>query len=176
MPNVVRLERWSKLINAVSRLSGAQTIDELVNALRESARTIAGSDGITVIRREGDKVAYIAEDAISPLWTGQSFPIHKCISGIAILEQAPVLIPDIMKDPRVPHEAYLTTFVKSMAMFPIGIGQPVMAMGAYWRTAGPINPEAVSLMTSLARSAGAAFENVQVLQRAYAERDRLRQA
>jgi hypothetical protein len=154
-------ERRRRLIHALSNLSLVRSLPELVDALRASARKVAGSDGITIIRREGERVAYIAEDAQTPLWTGHDFPIDACISGLAMLENRPILIPDIYADARVPHAAYAPTFVKSMAMFPIGSGEPQMAMGAYWGSAGPIDPEAVSLLSSLARTASEAFARVE---------------
>ena len=95
-------EQRRLLTEAMARLSHATSIDELVNVLRECARTIARCDGVTVIRREGDRVAYVAEDAMTPLWAGERFPIENCISGLAILEARPIHIPDIYDDPRVP--------------------------------------------------------------------------
>ena len=148
-------------MDAVSGLAHVRALPDLVDALRTSARRVAKSDGITIIRRDGDEVAYIAEDAQTPLWTGHSFPIEACISGLAMLENRPILIPDIYADPRVPHAAYAPTFVKSMAMFPIGSGEPQMAMGAYWSTTGQIDREAVSLLSSLARAASEAFDRVE---------------
>jgi hypothetical protein len=157
LPNLARLDRWTSLAGAMRRLRAARSPEEGVAILRDSARAIAASDGITVVRRERDEVAYVAEDAISPLWTGQRFPITLCVSGMAILTGEPILIPDIRMDARVPLNAYLSTFVESMAMFPIGAGAPVAAMGAYWRTARPIDREAVALLTDLARAAGPLF-------------------
>jgi hypothetical protein len=157
---VADLERRRRLMDTLGRLSSCQSIEDLVMVLRGSARAIADADGITVVRRMGDRVAYVAEDAACPLWTGQDFPIETCISGIAMLENRPVLIPDIYADDRVPHAAYRATFVHSMAMFPIGMGEPLMAMGAYWRRVGSIDSEAVSLLSSLARSASLVFDRL----------------
>ncbi len=145
-------------MDALSHLAGIRSIEALIGALRASARAIGVADGITVVRRQGDKVAYVAEDAVSPLWTGQALPIEACISGLAMIENRPVLIEDIYADARVPHAAYEATFVKRMAMFPIGAGDPQMALGAYWGTPGPIEAETVSLLSSLARAASQAFE------------------
>lgn len=152
------LENRRRLLSAIGRLNGKDTVDQLVATLRGCARGLAGADGITVVRREGDLVRYVAEDAIAPLWAGQSFPIATCVSGMALLANAPILIPDIYADERVPHAAYAPTFVNSMAVFPIGSARPEWAIGAYWARKGPIDSEAVVLLSSLARSAGFAFE------------------
>lgn len=154
-------ERREKLLNTLAQLAGAQTIEQLVMILRGSAREIGAADGITVVRRHGDRVAYVAEDAASPLWTGQDFPIEACISGLAMLQNQPILIPDIFADVRVPIDAYAVTFVRSMAMFPIGLSEPRMAMGAYWATTGPIDPDSVVMLSSLARSAATAFDRIE---------------
>lgn len=148
------------LTEAMARLSRASSIDELVTVLRECARKIARCDGVTVIRREGNLVAYIAEDALTPLWTGERFPIENCISGLAIIEARPIHIPDIYEDPRVPVDAYRPTFVRSMSMFPIGLMGPSMAMGAYWAEAGPADPTVTALLGSLARYAGVTLGRV----------------
>jgi GAF domain-containing protein len=149
-----------KLLETLGLLSSVQSVEELVMTLRGHARAIAQADGITVVRRDGDRVAYIAEDAVSPLWTGQDFPIESCISGIAMIENKPIVIPDIYADDRLPHAAYRSTFVRSMAMFPIGFSDPVLAMGAYWHEVREIDPETCALLTSLARSAAVTFERL----------------
>jgi hypothetical protein len=146
-------EQRRHLTTAMAALAKVRTPDELVHALSTTARAIASSDGVTVIRRDGDQVAYVAEDAIRPLWKGRSFAIEACISGRAILDNKPVIIPDIYADSRVPHAAYRPTFVRSMAMFPIGYVTPTMAVGAYWREARPIDSGSTAMLATLARFA-----------------------
>jgi GAF domain-containing protein len=150
--------RYNKLLAMLGDLAATRSQEQVVMVLRRSARAIAGADGITIIRRKGERVHYIAEDAIGPLWSGQDFPIEACISGIAILENQPIIIPDIYADPRVPIEAYRPTFVRSMAMLPIGQSAPKWAMGAYWSTVGAPAEEAMTLLGSLARAAASSFE------------------
>ena len=45
-----------------------------------------------------------------------------------------VAIPDIYVDPRIPHDAYRPTFVKSLAVVPVRKDDPIAAIGAYWAT------------------------------------------
>lgn len=149
-----------KLNEAMSALADVVSAEDLVTVICSAGRAIAASEGVTVIRREGDLVAYIAEDAINPLWTGKRFAIEACISGMAITQNQPILIPDIYSDPRVPHSAYRPTFVRSMAMYPIGIVEPVMAVGAYWREARAIDPGTSALLATLARMAGIALGRI----------------
>lgn len=142
--------RHARLAQAIGLLDSASGWDDASTILRDHARAIADADGITVVLRQGEEVFYAAEDAISPLWTGQRFPVERCISGLAIMAGEPILIPDIRNDPRVPLNAYLATFVASMAAFPIG---RTTALGAYWRNPGAVDLEAVTLMTRLAAAA-----------------------
>lgn len=154
--------RYRHLAETNQRLDAADTIDAVLEVLRTQARSIAEADGVAVIRRDGDYVDYVGEDAIAPLWTGQRFPIRRCISGLAILEHAPILIPDIVNDARVPLSAYLATFVQSMAVFPLGAPAPFAALGLYWREARPMEQDVQALVTLLAQSANAAFERIAV--------------
>ena len=155
-------ERFRLLGEANALLAGARTIDEVCEVLRTQARAIAQADGVAVIRRDGDAVVYVGEDAISPLWTGQRFPIRQCVSGLAILERRPIVIPDIGADHRVPLGAYLATFVKSMAVFPLGSPAPSAALGLYWRDVRPLGRDVETLMDFLSQAANAAFEAIAI--------------
>ncbi|WP_293989838.1 GAF domain-containing protein [Sphingomonas sp.] len=160
MSKTVRFTRWRLMSAATRRLGEAGTLEGVLEILRISARAILRSDGVTVVRREGNMVHYVGEDAIAPLWAGQRFPIATCISGVAMMERQSIVIPDIRLDPRVPLNAYLSTFVASMAMAPIGHGEPVAAIGAYWRSTAPIEEDALTLLDMLAKSASAQAERI----------------
>src|SRR5262245_18010969 len=105
---------WLLLVRAVQELASARSLNEIIEVIRSSARSIAGADGITVILREGDYCRYVAEDAVSRLWQGSRFPMTACISGSCMLNRQTVNIPDIFNDHRIPHDAYRPTFVKSL--------------------------------------------------------------
>jgi GAF domain-containing protein len=168
------LARWSRLGEVARCLSGAESIEQAVQIIRFSARAIANADGITIVKREGEMVRYIAEDAVAPLWTGHIFPLQSCVSGLAMLARRPVIIPDVFADPRVPHYAYEPTFVKRMAMFPVGVEEPVAAIGAYWETKGEIDSETIDLFSALARSAAAVLDNLEVVRYVSQQETRLR--
>jgi hypothetical protein len=117
---------------AQQRLARASNQAAVIETVRETARGIVKSDGITFILREGDLCHYVEEDAIGPLWKGQKFPLESCISGWAMLNAQTAVITDVFEDPRIPYDAYLPTFVKSLIMTPVG-DKHVAAMGAYWK-------------------------------------------
>jgi serine/threonine protein kinase len=105
----------------------------------------------------------VDEDAIAPLWKGQKFPMSACVSGLAVQTRQPVVIPDIHTDPRVPHDVYRPTFVKSLVMVPIRTLDPVGAIGNYWATPHTPTDEEVRLLQALADSTAVAMENVRVI-------------
>lgn len=158
----ILFRRWALVGAAVAALGEVTTIDAMLEVLRARTRAIALADGVCVVRRVGDRVAYVGEDAIAPLWTGQDFAIRQCVSGLAMLERQAILIPDIGADPRVPLNAYLSTFVASMAMFPLGAAEPVAALGLYWAEKRHIEPAALTLVDSLTRSANATLERLAI--------------
>lgn len=159
----VDAQRGESLMSAVEKLAGAATIDDIVEALRTSARRLIGADGIAVILREGEECRYVEEDAVGPLWKGQCFPLTSCVSGWAMLNRETVVIPDITKDDRVPYELYRDTFVRSMAMVPVRSADPIGAIGAYWSDLYLAPPEIVNVLERLARATATAVENVRLV-------------
>lgn len=166
------LVRWAAAARAIEQLAQVRSLNELVDLLRLSARRVVGADGIAVVLRDGDLCHYVAEDSLEPLWAGQRFPAETCVSGWAMQHRQTAAIPDITTDPRVPQDAYRATFVRSMLMVPIGLREPVAAIGAYWSITGQPSGTEVALLEALARAASTALENARLvssLQRLNAE-------
>ncbi len=157
-------EQARELIQTIQRLSLARSLPEIQTVTRTAARRLAGAQGATFVLREGDQCYYADEDAISPLWKGQRFPMHACISGWAMLNRRTAVIEDIYADDRIPHDAYRPTFVKSLAMVPIRTLDPVGAIGTYWATRHRPTDQEIELLQSLADSTAVAIENVRVYQ------------
>lgn len=145
------------LARAGDQLTAARCLDDVVSALRATARAIVGADGIAVVLREGDNCFYAAEDAIEILWQGRRLPLEVCISGWAMLHNETVVVPNIEFDPRLPVAAYRTTSMRSLAMVPIGSPEPVAALGAYWCAAVIPDDATVYRLEALARQATAAL-------------------
>jgi len=150
------------LVRIVQQLSLARSVDAIVDIVRRGARELSQADGATVVFRDGDQCHYIDEDAIEPLWKGKRFPMSACVSGWAMLNRQPAVVPDIYDDPRVPVAAYRPTFVKSMVMVPIRSTAPIGAIGNYWATPHAPSVEEVTLIQALADTTSVAIENVQL--------------
>lgn len=156
------VSRSHLLIAAVQQLSLARTLDEVMSIVRHAARELTGADGATFVLREGASCYYAEEDAISPLWKGQRFPLEACISGWAMVNREPVAIEDIYADARIPHAAYRPTFVHSLVMVPIRTMEPIGAIGNYWAARHLATEEEVALLSALADSTSIAMENVRL--------------
>lgn len=150
------------LIGAVERLAAASDELAVASIVRSAARRLTGADGVSVVLKKGDRVHYVDEDAVGPLWKGQDFPIEACISGWAIMNRETVVIEDITGDPRIPLAAYQPTFVKSLAMAPVGLPDPIAAIGAYWATKRRPTDDEVHALETMARAASVAVENVRL--------------
>ena len=81
-----------------------------------------------------------------------------------MLNAKSTVIPDIYKDPRIPHAAYQPTFVRSLAMVPIRSSAPIGSIGNYWARHHACTPEQLTLLEALANTTAVAMENVQVYQ------------
>lgn len=137
----------------------------MVCVLRETARAVAGSDGIAVVLRDGAHCHYVAEDAIRPLWRGCRFRLEDCVSGWTMLHGRAAVIPDIEADPRVPIVAYRTSSMRSLVMTPIGSPIPVAALGAYWCAYVEPDEDTVRRLQVLADMATAAISRFREPQR-----------
>ena len=152
--------RAADLSYALDRLRKAQDLGDVQEIVRTSVRVLAGADGATFVLREGDWCFYADEDAMSPLWKGQRFPMRDCISGWAMTNERIACIPDITFDERIPQDAYRPTFVRSLVMVPIGRAPALAAIGAYWaRTQAP-DEEVVTVLEDLAAGVAEAIGRI----------------
>lgn len=152
-----------RLVQAITDLASARTLDEIAEIVRHAARELTNADGATFVLRDGGSCYYMEEDAIAPLWRGHRFPLETCISGWAMLNRQGVVIPDIYVDDRIPHDAYRPTFVKSLTMSPIRTADPIGAIGNYWADHHEATPTEQRLLQALADSTAVAFESVRTL-------------
>jgi signal transduction histidine kinase len=150
------------LTRTVELLSTAHSLERITEIVAGAVRTVMGADGATFVLRDDGRCYYADENAVSPLWKGSRFPLGSCVSGWAMLNRQSVQIPDIYVDPRVPHDAYRPTFVKSLAMAPIRSADPIGALGAYWSVEHSPGPAQMRLLEVLANSAAVALENLEL--------------
>jgi GAF domain-containing protein len=150
------------LLETVTALASARTLDDVTRIVRSSARALIQADGVTFVLREDDNCYYADEEAIGPLWKGSRFPLQSCISGWAMFNRQIAVIPDIYKDARIPHEAYRPTFVKSLVMVPVRQEDPIAAIGAYWAQLHAATWEEQRVLQAIANAAALALRNVEL--------------
>lgn len=144
----------------VARLEDAQTLEDVQVVVRRAPRDLVAADGATFVLRDVDLCFYVDEDAASPLWKGQRFPLEHCISGWAMLNDTTAVVPDIFADDRIPQAAYRPTFVRSLVMVPVGSEKPVAAIGTYWASTHLATDEEVGLLERLSDAAARAIDRV----------------
>lgn len=150
----------TSLLNIVQELSHTRSTESITAIVRDMARQLTGADGVTFVLRDGDQCHYVDENAIGPLWKGRRFPMRTCVSGWAMLHGEPAVIEDIYNDPRIPIDAYKTTFVRSLVMVPVRRGSPIGAIGTYWAEKRLPTQAEVVMLQALADSVSVAMENV----------------
>jgi signal transduction histidine kinase len=155
---------WQALVRAVEQLASAADLADIIAIVRETARDISGADGVCFVLRDGEYCHYVEEHAIGPLWKGKRFPLTACISGWCMLNDRSAVIPDIYLDPRIPHDAYRPTFVKSLVMVPVKTAVPVAAIGVYWAKTRDFSDDELALIEALGRSTSAAIAAAQLHQ------------
>src|SRR5689334_9317607 len=126
------LEDVLSLLEATQLLARVREFREVAQRTCALAKQLSAADGATFVLSEDENVYYAEEEAPSCLWRGRRFPASECISGWAIRHHQAVAIRDIYADPRIPHAAYRPTFVRSLAILPLGHESPVGSLGVYW--------------------------------------------
>ena len=161
------------LVDAAQRLCVARDLSSVIDVVRSAARRLASADGATFVLREGAQVFYAGEDSKAPLWSGRRFAAAECISGWSITHWASVVIEDIYADPRVPHDAYRPTYVKSLAMVPVNREDPIAAIGVYWGERHTLSTRELELLQALADAAACAVANTELYRGLVAAREEL---
>lgn len=152
------------LAETIQDISIVKTPQELFSLISKAARELTGAQGAAFVLRDDDEQCYYTDEAsISPLWKGQRFPMRNCISGWAMLNKQTVVVPDIYQDNRIPIDAYVSTFIKSLAIIPIRKERPIGAIGVYWADYHVATEEELKILSVLANSTATAMENMQLL-------------
>ncbi len=152
----------SLLLEVLQKLSLAKDLETIMFIVRRAAKNLMGADGASFVLRDNDQCYYADEDAIAPLWKGKRFPMKTCISGWVMEHRQAAVIEDIYSDPRIPVDAYRSTFVRSLAIVPIRTLEPIGAIGTYWAEEYLPTIEQVNLLKALADATSVAMENVQL--------------
>ena len=150
------------LLETVTALASARTLDDVTRIVRSSARELTRADGVSFVLKEDGNCFYADEDAIGPLWKGSRFPLNTCISGWAMLNREIVVVPDIYLDARIPHEVYRPTFVKSLVMVPVREVDPIGAIGAYWAQPHEATLQEQQVLQAIANAAALALRNIEL--------------
>jgi GAF domain-containing protein len=140
-----------------AELEEVGSVEDVERVVKRGVRRLLAADGATFVLLDHEMCYYADEDAMSPLWKGQRFPVRDCISGWAMLNHRTVVIADIRRDHRIPGEAYRPTFVRSHVMAPILTPAPLGALGAYWARVRRPRRIQVTMLKEISTLAGAAL-------------------
>lgn len=155
--------RIELLTATVQKLSRAHSYSAVQDIVKYVARRLVDADGATFVLRDGGFCHYLDEDAVAPLWKGRRFPLDECVSGWVMQHAESIVIPDIYSDERVPSAVYRPTFVKSLAMAPIGTSEAIGAIGVYWAEQRELAAHELGLLEALANSTAVALENIRLV-------------
>ena len=153
-----------QLLEASRLLARARDVREIAQCVCGLVKRLVGADGVTFVLSEGELVYYAEEESPERLWKGRRFPAKQCISGWAIMNRQTAVSEDIYADPRIPINAYRPTFVRSLAMVPIGHEEPLGSIGVYWARNHKATERELFLVEMLAEASLAALTRA-VLQR-----------
>jgi PAS domain S-box-containing protein len=153
--------RLRELISVVQELAHTRDRDAVTRAVLRAARRLTDADGATLALREGLDYHYIDEDAVAPLWKGKRFSLGEGVGGWVMTHRQPVVIEDLRTYPHARAEAGHPTFVRGMAIVPLGTKEPLGTLGSYWAQPYQPTPEETQLLRTLADATLIALDNLQ---------------
>ncbi len=162
LPSAESVGHVEHLLDMIVHLAEAPTLHRILAILAPAARKLVAAAGAVTILGEGENAYYASEDSSQPLWTGQRFPITICPSGWVIANASPISVFDVSTDLRFPLELYRGTWIRSLAMVPICLHDPIGAIGVFWAAPHHSTQEQVRLLQALADAATIAIERCRI--------------
>lgn len=155
--------RLQLLTDAIVQPQSGQTFDSLMDVVRAAARQLSQADGVSIVLRDGGQYHYVDDKSTRPRWPGQAFPLLACVADWALRAGQTAVVRDVYADERIPANVCEPAFIKSLLMVPVGLPEPIAAVGAYWSYRHDADPEEVAILEALARATGTALHNVELL-------------
>ena len=146
------------LVAAIQELSLARTLPEIHAVVRRAARRVARSEGSSLALLDGAFCRYVEEEGVGPGWKGRHLPVGHCLSGWAITQGRPVVVPDVRADVRLPAAPYWSTPVASLVVVPVRSQAPIGALASYWSTPRAPTGAEVRRLQALADTASVAID------------------
>ncbi|HEY3644034.1 MAG TPA: ATP-binding protein [Gammaproteobacteria bacterium] len=158
-PRESHLRQMERLLQMVQELGRARDMEAVVAKVCDAARRLSGSDAAVLTLREGELCHVVGEDSATPYWKGHRYPLQESVTGWVIENKQAVVLDDT-DDPRVSVSIYRNTYVKSMAVVPLGSPEPIGSLSNLWRGRHRPTADEIKLMGILADAAAAALDNV----------------
>jgi two-component system nitrate/nitrite sensor histidine kinase NarX len=158
---------------------------EVLQMIADGARQLTHSGGTAVYLLEGDvlTLAVLSDgpgmEGASGLNVGYTIPLKQSLGQIAFETGKPVLIPDVLNDPRLNEDLRRRIHIHSYLGVPLMVGtKPIGLLVATDKEDGPLTKNDQRILTLLASSAVIGMENARLYQEAekaaaLAERGRL---
>jgi len=157
---VDRMRDLEALLEARDRLGEARRMEDIARVASRAARRLGRAEAAAFVLREGDQCHYLEEYADSPLWKGQRFPMNASIGGWAMLNKRSAFVPDTGCDDRVSAGEIPTASVRSLVMVPIGMDDPLGAIGIHWSRLRSVGEEEMALYLKLADATAQSVANL----------------
>ncbi|HSN18127.1 MAG TPA: ATP-binding protein [Gammaproteobacteria bacterium] len=158
-PRDFYLRGLEHLVQVIQELPGCRDMEAVVTRLCRAARQMSGADAAVLSLKEGELCHVIGEDAVTPYWKGRRYPCKETVTGWVIEHGQPLVVDD-MDDPRVAAVSHRNSYVKSMAVVPLGKPEISGSLSALWRGRHRPTDDEVRLMGMLADAGTLAMENV----------------
>lgn len=115
------LGQSEELIRAQAAMSGAKgDIEAILDALVTGAmQALPHAEGAVIEAREGEELVYRATKGVLVPHAGLRLPLDGSLAGACLLAGEPILVPDVLKDPRVKRDLVESLRLRSCILVPV---------------------------------------------------------
>jgi PAS domain S-box-containing protein len=115
------LGQGEELIRTQAAMLGARgdlavMLDALVAGAMEA---VPHAEGAVIEMREGEELVYRATKGVLVPHAGLRVPLHASLAGTCLLSGEPLLVPDVLKDPRVKRDLVASLRLRSCVLVPV---------------------------------------------------------
>ncbi|MWV22575.1 GAF domain-containing protein [Methylobacterium sp. 2A] len=115
------LDRSEELIRTQAAMSVAKgDIGAMLDALVVGAMVaVPHAEGAVIETLDGEELVYRATKGVLVVHAGLRLPLRNSLAGACLLSGEPILVPDVLEDPRVKRDLVASLRLRSCALVPV---------------------------------------------------------
>lgn len=161
------LHRYARLLEITSSLASTLDLDKLLQTIVEAAQELTDSEAASLLLYDAasDQLYFEAASNIPLTGLGQAIPARDSIAGYIFNRREPLIVQDVLHDPRFFREVDLITRFQTRSILGVPLttkDKPLGVIEAVNKRSGAFDDQDLRLLETLAAQAAIAIENTRL--------------